>query len=227
MRFRTPLLLLGAFWLLNAGDVLAQQQLTLRDAVLKAGTDFAPERVRGLQWIPNTPNYCFTADDVLMRGGIGKMANMPIVGVKELNEALHPKEAIKRFPSISWTGANLFYFDIDSITYQYDVSKHAALAHITLPGTAEHQDFTAMYDRVAYTIGNDLYVSETSGKPKRVTSDGADGIVNGKSVHREEYGIVKGTFWSPEGNRLAYYRMDETMVTTYELEDISTKPSTF
>jgi dipeptidyl-peptidase-4 len=51
--------------------------------------------------------------------------------------------------------------------------------------------------------------------------------VNGKSVHREEYGITKGTFWSPDGDLLAFYRMDESMVTPYYVEDISTTPSTF
>lgn len=227
MRPSTSLLLLASFSLLSASEVVAQQKFTLSDAILKAGTDFAPERVRGLQWIPNTTNYCFTANDVFTRGGIGKMANVPIVGLKELNEAVRPKEPLKRFPPISWTGANLFYFNIDSTTYQYDLPKQVALTHITLPGAAENQDFTAMYDRVAYTIENDLYVTAAGGKPVRVTRDGADGIVNGKSVHREEYGITKGTFWSPNGNMLAFYRMDETMVTTYQLEDISTKPSTF
>lgn len=34
----------------------------------------------------------------------------------------------------------------------------------------------------------------------RATSDGTDGIVNGRSVHREEYGITKGTFWEPDRN---------------------------
>ena len=227
MRLSTSLLLLGSFSLFTTGEVVAQQKFTLSDAILKAGTDFAPERVRGLQWIPSTTNYCFVADNVLMRGGLGKMANVPVVGVNELNGIVQPTEPLKRLPAVTWTSANLFYFDLDSVTYQYDVSKNVAVAHITLPGSAEHQDFTPIYDRVAYTIDNDLYVSSAGAKPVRVTRDGADGIVNGKSVHREEYGITKGTFWSPNGNMLAFYRMDETMVTTYQLEDISTKPSTF
>ena len=61
----------------------------------------------------------------------------------------------------------------------------------------------------------------------RITNDGTDGIVNGRSVHREEYGITKGTFWSPTGEKLAFYHMDESMVTPYFLEDIKTQPSSF
>ncbi|MCB0783361.1 MAG: DPP IV N-terminal domain-containing protein, partial [Flavobacteriales bacterium] len=47
----------------------------------------------------------------------------------------------------------------------------------------------------------------------QVTKDGGNGIVNGQAVHRQEYGITKGTFWSPDGSRLAFHRMDESMVT--------------
>lgn len=227
MRPSTSLLILGSCLLLSAGEALAQKKLSLSDAILKAGTSFAPERLRLLHWIPNTTNYCFEKEQVLLRGGLGKMADLPLIDLNGLSEATHGAKPLLGLPPLTWTSSNLFYYDLDSITYQYDVSTKRATPHFTLPGVAENQDYAAMYDRVAYTIENDLYISAASGKPVRVTRDGADGIVNGKSVHRDEYGITKGTFWSPNGNMLAFYRMDETMVTTYQLEDISTKPSTF
>ena len=63
-------------------------------------------------------------------------------------------------------------------------------------------------------MGEDLYARVTgSAEAMRITNDGTDGIVNGRSVHREEYGITKGTFWSPTGEKLAFYHMDESMVT--------------
>jgi dipeptidyl-peptidase-4 len=49
--------------------------------------------------------------------------------------------------------------------------------------------------------------------------------VNGQSVHRDEFGISKGTFWSPNGGLLAYYRMDQTMVTDYPIIDWTTRPA--
>ncbi len=56
-----------------------------------------------------------------------------------------------------------------------------------------------------------------------MVAEGAEGVVNGESVHRNEFGIHKGIFWSPQGNKLAFYRMDERMVTEYPLVDISTR----
>jgi dipeptidyl-peptidase-4 len=49
--------------------------------------------------------------------------------------------------------------------------------------------------------------------------------VNGQAAHRSEFGITKGTFWSPKGSRLAYYRMDQTMVTDYPIVDVSVTPA--
>ncbi len=42
-------------------------------------------------------------------------------------------------------------------------------------------------------------------------------IVLGESVHRNEFGINGGLFWSPKNNKLAFYRMDQSMVVDYPL----------
>lgn len=70
---------------------------------------------------------------------------------------------------------------------------------------------------VAYTVGNNLYVNENP------VTDEPEGIVCGQSVHRNEFGIYKGTFWNPKGDLLAFYRMDESMVTQYPLVDITAR----
>ncbi len=42
-------------------------------------------------------------------------------------------------------------------------------------------------------------------------------VVLGESVHRNEFGINGGLFWSPKQSRLAFYRMDQSMVVDYPL----------
>ena len=46
---------------------------------------------------------------------------------------------------------------------------------------------------------------------------GQSAIVWGQSVHRNEFGIDGGLFWSPQGHQLAFYRMDQSMVGQYPL----------
>ena len=72
----------------------------------------------------------------------------------------------------------------------------------------------------AFVAGDQLYVLDSNQKLKKLTSDGSRDIVYGQSVHRNEFGIDGGLFWSPKGNRLAFYRMDQSMVTDYPLVDI-------
>ena len=59
-----------------------------------------------------------------------------------------------------------------------------------------------------------------------VSHDGSREIVYGQSVHRDEFGIKKGTFFSNDGNKLAFYRMDQSMVTDYPQVNIPKSAST-
>ena len=63
---------------------------------------------------------------------------------------------------------------------------------------------------------NNLYICNADGTEKEIGNhDGSREIVYGQAVHRNEFGIEKGTFWSPDGKKLAFYRMDQSMVTDY------------
>ena len=68
---------------------------------------------------------------------------------------------------------------------------------------------------VAFLRDNNLYVATADGTEHQLSSDGSREIVYGQSVHRDEFGIYKGTFWSPDGQQLAFYRMDQSMVADY------------
>ncbi len=67
----------------------------------------------------------------------------------------------------------------------------------------------------AYVEDNQLFVLDAEGNKHQLSTDGSREIVYGQSVHRDEFGISKGTFWSPDGQKLAFYRMDQSMVTDY------------
>lgn len=84
----------------------------------------------------------------------------------------------------------------------------------------EHADLNYISGNIAYTIGNNLYVNGI-----RIT-DEPDGVLCGQSVHRNEFGIEGGIFWSPKGNLLAFYRMDQSMVTDYPQVNTSTRIAT-
>ena len=77
----------------------------------------------------------------------------------------------------------------------------------------------------AWLKDNNLYV-EYQDRIRQLTTDGSREIVYGQSVHRDEFGIRKGTFWSPDGLRLAFYRMDQSMVADYPQVNTDTRIAT-
>ena len=87
-------------------------------------------------------------------------------------------------------------------------------------------DWNAQSRAVAFVKGDNLYVNNAQGTLKQLTKDGSRNIVYGQSVHRDEFGIYKGTFWSNDGQKLAFYRMDQSMVADYPLVDIDTRIAT-
>lgn len=82
-------------------------------------------------------------------------------------------------------------------------------------------DYNPASGNEAYVLKNNLYVITAAGKVHQLSHDGSSDLVYGQSVHRDEFGIRKGTFWSPQGNRLAFYKMDQSMVTDYPLVDVT------
>lgn len=91
----------------------------------------------------------------------------------------------------------------------------------------EANDWNSVSRATAYVEDNQLYVVDGEGKKHQLSADGSRDIVYGQSVHRNEFGIRKGTFWSPKGNRLAFYRMDQSMVTDYPQVDIFPRSATY
>ena len=99
----------------------------------------------------------------------------------------------------------------------YDWKTDQIVSSLVFDKQAANADYSTESGHVAYTVANNLYVDNHQ------VTDEPEGIVCGQTVHRNEFGISKGTFWSPSGQLLAFYRMDESMVSQYPLVDITAR----
>ena len=88
-------------------------------------------------------------------------------------------------------------------------------------------DWNSVSRATAYVEDHQLFVVDGQGKKHQLSTDGSREIVYGQSVHRNEFGIEKGTFWSPDGQHLAFYRMDQSMVTDYPQVDIFPREASY
>ena len=94
------------------------------------------------------------------------------------------------------------------------------------PADATALDRSPSSNSLAFVRQHNLYVTTKEGQTMAVSSDGSNDLVYGEAVHRNEFGITKGTFWSPDGKQLAFYRMDQSMVPDYPQVDITTRIAT-
>ena len=100
-----------------------------------------------------------------------------------------------------------------------DFKTHQVVWQDSISGQTAN-DWNKVSRATAWVEDSQLFVVDGEGNKRQLTTDGSREIVYGQSVHRNEWGIEKGTFWSPDGQRLAFYRMDQSMVTDYPQVDI-------
>ena len=77
----------------------------------------------------------------------------------------------------------------------------------------------------ALNKGNSLYITKGSDTLEVAYTSNKE-IVYGQSVSRNEFGINEGVYFSPGGNKLAFFRKDESHITDFPLLDITTRTGT-
>ena len=188
-------------------------------------------KAKSFKWLGETNKYLFTEDDELRYQTPGEKSSHVLLTLDQLNGIAKDNGfgEFKRLPNISWKNENTGYFykmnDDGNITLNTLNIKDKAIEKITsYPANAQNATLNEASMRIAYTIDNDLYIADGD-KQIRLTEN-TEHVIAGQSVHRNEFAIDGGIFWSPDGNKLAYYLMDESMVTDYPLVDITTRIAT-
>ena len=219
MNNRGYLLLMGLLQALFITNVMAQELKTptLEDLIPGGETYRYAENLYGLQWW----------GDECIKPGIDtlfvinpKTGKEKTITTREIvNKVLEENQSgkLQHFHSVSfpWSDKEQMLIKLPGKYIVYDFKNNQIVSTTALKKEAANQDYCTTTGNVAYTVGNNLYINENA------ITDESEGIVCGQSVHRNEFGISKGTFWSPKGNLLAFYRMDESMVTQYPLVDIT------
>ncbi|MBL7729821.1 MAG: DPP IV N-terminal domain-containing protein [Chitinophagaceae bacterium] len=212
------------------------RQLTMDEAMLKARTTLAPANLAQLQFYGTTNDYVYLKDGVWMRGNNKTSADTAFLSLEQLNSQLSAASlsAVKTMPPIRFRPDGwLLTHNGNKLLLDPVTRRFKKLLTKELADKENAEESKAGF--VAYLDNHNLYVTHISNpddhgylsndKPVQVTKDGSKDIVYASSVHRDEFGISKGTFWSNEGSRLAFYRMDQSMVTDYPIIDWTAQPA--
>ncbi|MBX2934837.1 MAG: DPP IV N-terminal domain-containing protein [Ferruginibacter sp.] len=217
--------------LINLSAFAQSKLLTMDDALVKNRTTLAPENLKQLQFVYNTGDYVYLKkinnEDVWMRGGLKSVGESPFLTLGQLNEKLTSAgyTALKTMPAIQFNKSDEWILNIDGNKVAMNPAN--GKVNVVIPqyytGKENAEESSAGY--IAYLDNYNLFVAKGMDERNQVTNDGSKDIVYASSVHRDEFGINKGTFWSNNGKLLAFYRMDQSMVTDYPIINWTTRPA--
>ena len=136
----------------------------------------------------------------------------------EVNQWIAPTRSIK---VNSLGGAQFPYADKSVVVlrdganiYTVDFKKHSLVSDTEIADGDNLLESNNKSGAMAILRGKNLFL-RLGMKEWQLSKDGSREIVYGQSVHRDEFGIHKGTFFSNDGTKLAFYRMDQSMVVDY------------
>ncbi|MGF2413240.1 S9 family peptidase [Ferruginibacter sp.] len=211
--------------------LLAQNKLlTMEDAMVKNRTTLAAENLKQLQFVYGTTDYVYLkkvdGKEFWVKGN-NKMAEIPFLTLEQLNDKLKATAygELKAMPAIQFNKAADWVFNANGNKIALNPVTNQTKEIIAKAFTGKEAVEESNAGFVAYVENYNLYVNSGFYGTKQVTKDGSVNIVYAQSVHRDEFGINKGTFWSNNGKSLAYYRMDQSMVTDYPIIDWAKYPA--
>ncbi len=199
------------------------QKLSIEDAVTGRNGELYADRPSQIKWLKSKAYFSEVKSDSLLiiKDSSGKLKKT--INISQLNKSDDLKN-LSRFPVITWLDDKSFWFKNGNGIYTYNIEDQVVRLSSKCLGDAQNHDYSPESKHLAFTIDNNLFIV-SSEEVKNITQQDDKNIVSGQSIHRNEFGISKGTFWSPNGKMLAFYQKDESKVTEYPLVDYSEKPA--
>ncbi|RYD97460.1 MAG: S9 family peptidase [Sphingobacteriales bacterium] len=214
-------IIIAGLILLQAGTIQAQnKKFTMQDAVLGLRTNLSVEGLGAPVWMNNQHTLVYQQKNVLYKIAAPKFEKETWISLPGLNQQLFGKDSLKSLPAVNWNNSKP-YFTIQNDLYFIESTNDKGFTTASPVSLEKGAANIIVKDKlVAYTVDNNLYAIDDQGNKHQVTKDHKeDHIINGQSVHRNEFGINGGIFLSPDKNKVAFYRMDESMVVDYPVID--------
>lgn len=181
---------------------------------------YSVERLSYLSWRPQTSQYAYVDNDVLLLTDAKTGKEEKLLDKTQLGSLMNVN--FKRFPKFEWVDKDILYFE--SLNKTFNTVTHE---FINLPS---EEIIDQQLKSLLFVVKKGKYVYVESilnqYKPILLCPDTGKNIVFGESVHRSEWGIEEGQYFSPNGSYICFYRMDESMVEDYPLVNTSTSIAT-
>lgn len=207
----------------------SQKRLTL-DRVMPGGKDFRsfyPQSLYSSGWIGHSL-VTYDAQSgykSLLAQDAKSGRTSTLISLSDLTTILKPYEDLSflnAFPGHSITPRNQYMrITLNKGVYLIDAQKKTLVRRFDTRGhsfTFTTLDLTEKFLIVKTTDGLLGYLKEDNNEIIRIEQDLPNTeVVYGEAVHQREFGIESGVFPNLQGTKIAFYRMDQSMVAPYPL----------
>ena len=209
-------------------SVTAQERQPIEFEHLFDGT-FTPNRIQNIRWMNDGQFYSATDGQMITRFNI-------VNGNSEVlfDGAQHDDLVVQGYEFSADENLILIRTDVESLWrrstkenyYIFNRSENSLTKLTDSEEKQQYAELNADGDKAAFVQNNNIFwVDLTTGEETQITEDGEfNSIINGAAdwVYEEEFSFAKAWFWSPDGDRIAYYRFDEAHVKEFTMEQWGT-----
>ena len=217
-------------FLISGMAATAQKNLTVQEATFGQYQMYAPKNLVAPAWRKDTKTITYLDNsytNLMARSEEGQWEETVLISKNDLAAALKAKFSsdtfeLQMFPySYKWKDKSTLAIEVEGKNKSYmvvfDADQKEIKSAVAIASDAAQQTLSQNGTSVAWLKENNIIIT-SNGKDISVTNDTDKGVVNGSDyVHRQEFGINRGMWWSPNSDKLLFYRKDETMVANYPL----------
>jgi len=218
--------------MLSVHGLVAQSKKNIELADIFKKPVFYPSGVYGVKSLNDGESYSRIQNDTLFKfsyktgeklGVIAAMSDMIPEGeeknIRFRSYAFSPNEQMLLIPTQT---ESIYRHSSRSFYYLWDI-RQKKLMPLSENGKQRLAAFSPNNDKVAFIRANNLFIKDIAdGTETQITFDGEDRhIIYGTTdwVYEEEFAFTRAFFWSPDGNKIAYYRFDESDVKEFQFAE--------
>ena len=229
-----PALAASLLFFSGTACVAGQDRLPLTLESIFAGSEFDNRLPQNIQWHSDSKRFTFTRTDPdtglldIHEYDVAAGASRLIIS----GDALRYRNEPVGMTRCRWTTDRRYILLAGPVTTTWDGRNEAAY-YIYEPDSGElwplaennphllNVQLSPDGAQVGYVLDNNIYVTELGNRNTRaVTTDGNADIFNGYFDYGSRmFGAGQAWSWSPDGNRIAFWRMDVTGVKVFYMVD--------
>jgi dipeptidyl-peptidase-4 len=226
--------ILSIFLLLLSSIAFGQSQKDLTLQEIWASRQFAPQFVMGMESMNDGQHYSalrFEEDVIFIEKFSyakgekvaviydGSKFKLPDGSPISFDEYVFSADETKLLVPIEAEPIYRHSFKSDFIVIDLVTGKAEFLSRTA--GKQQYAEFSPDGKKVAFVRDNNLFIKDlASGNELTITNDGKqNSIINGATdwVYEEEFALAQAFFWSPDGNKVAFLRFDESEVKEFNM----------